>query len=283
MSTNNTDTKSSIVKIPTWLPIFPGFYNTLFDTSESQGRFEADLIKAGLVEKDYDLDFDNESFNNDVLKECCKWVQKNLPKEAGIINIKLEGIVSPRGYNFSNDSGNIEIELDIEKFSLWFSEYINGKFVFEKSKEVREALNNISNQDKKILMLDNGDEGYWEKSPNKAEWEKHLERHYQSRSGFSSFYSYHAEDWKDDTNNYRFDKEIDTKDIYRSRNDKIVNGAHSLGRCLEFYLENDNNDAYEAMYYFACEHVYADSYIKNWPENVTTEDLDKHNIDGLRF
>jgi hypothetical protein len=230
---------AKIVKIKTWLPIFPGFYNTLFDISESLGRFESDLKEHKLIDKD--LDWDNSSFEREVLQECYKWVAKRLAKESGVFNIRLEGVVSPKEYNFRNDSGNIELDLDIEKFSSWFSNYIK-----EHSKE----------------------------------WEDHLEGHYTSCDGFISSYSNQAEDWADDTNNYRFDEKRDDDKYYRDQ--KIINGVHSLGRCLEFYLENEDKDARYAMYEFCCERVCAANYILNLPE-LDYELLDKHNIEGLRF
>jgi hypothetical protein len=115
---------------------------------------------------------------------------------------------------------------------------------------------------------------------NKEEWQKHLRSHYESRSGFISFYPSDAEDWAELTNNYRFDTNCDG--LSYVRNEKIVDGTHSLGRCLEFYLENEDKDACYAMYEFCCERVCADNYILNLPE-INYEVLDKHNIEGLRF
>jgi len=112
------------------------------------------------------------------------------------------------------------------------------------------------------------------------DWQKHLRSHYQSRSGFISFYPSDAETWAELTNNYRFDEKLDEDKYYSHQ--KIINGVHSLGRCLEFYLENEDKDARYAMYEFCCERVCADNYILNLPD-FSYELLDEHNIEGLRF
>lgn len=219
------------MKINTWLPVFPGFYNTLFDISDDLYRFQSDLVENKLVDEKFELNFNYAGLNNEICKNCCEWVMKNLPKESGIISVKLQEIRSPKEYNFTNDSANIEIEIDREKFAEWFNNYLKD----------------------------------WN-----SKWDKHLLNHYMSRDGFMSFYSSDYEEWAEITKNYKFDEEND---------DKIANGVHSLGRILEFYLENEGYDE-ESLYYYATESICADSYILNFPD-IDREDLES--IDSLRF
>jgi hypothetical protein len=229
-----TQTKQ-IVNIKTWLPVFPGFYNTLFDIGSRLYMFESQLKEHNLIQED--LKWNNACFNNDVLKKCCKWIKKELPVESGIIGIKFESIQSPREYNFANDSCNIEIELDIETFSKWFNSYIEK---------------------------------------NIEEWADHLADHYDSREGFISFYPSDAETWVELTNNYHFDG--DKEDI--RRNYKMTDGTHSLGRCLEFYLLNENKSAEDSMYYYVTDVICPENYIENLP-NLSYDILDEYGIESL--
>lgn len=69
--------------ISTFLPIFNGFYNTIFD-STSQIENEVDFINQNRIDKglnniDYEaLKIDNESFENDISKELCNILENEL-------------------------------------------------------------------------------------------------------------------------------------------------------------------------------------------------------------
>jgi hypothetical protein len=94
--------------IKTYLPLFGGFYGTLFEPDTS--NFEH--------ENKCDFNFDNSQYEIDVVKECINFIAENCEF---IKSIKFENIVSPKTYNFSNDSANVSIELN----RVAFKRYLN--------------------------------------------------------------------------------------------------------------------------------------------------------------
>lgn len=132
-------------KIGSYLPIFSGFYNTIFQADEEM-----------VIEHPYkydDYDFDYEGYQQDVAKECVKQVEEWL--EDFDIKVKFEELISPREYNFSNDSINVEYALGKDSM-------------------------------KKIL-------DYLEE--NKEAFSEYIKKRYTSRSGFISSYSNDANEW----------------------------------------------------------------------------------------
>jgi len=108
--------KTQIVE--TYLPIFPGFYNSLIE-----GDFEIDQF---LYENDLtyeNINFDFKNYSIDVSKKACYYIEKQL-KDFGILSIQFQELISPKYYNFSTDSINCEIEIEPEKIR-W---YIHNNF-----------------------------------------------------------------------------------------------------------------------------------------------------------
>jgi hypothetical protein len=97
--------------IKTYLPLFSGFYGTLFEPDTSWFEHENECTYD-------DYNFDNSQYELDVVKECINFVAENCEF---IKSIKFESIVSPKTYNFSNDSANVSIELD----RVGFKRYLN--------------------------------------------------------------------------------------------------------------------------------------------------------------
>ena len=118
--------------IATWCPVFCGFYNSpyLNESTEEQELYdfrnnhEDYSIKKEDVEniiekmvfnsKLYDETFSN--YQKKIVNKHCENVVKFLKDEDGII-IKISNIsvVSPKFYNYSTDSINCDIELDIKE------------------------------------------------------------------------------------------------------------------------------------------------------------------------
>jgi len=128
-----------------YLPVFPGFYNTLFQADEEM------IIEDPHTYDDYDFDY--KQYEQDVAKKAVETVEKWL-KDFDI-KIKFQELISPKYYNFSNDSINVE--------------YIIGKDTIKK-------------------MLD-----YLE--IEKEAFAKYIKDRYTSRDGFSSSYSSDSEEW----------------------------------------------------------------------------------------
>ena len=100
------------MKVQTFLPVFNGFYNTLFENI---------IDKAVDIElNNTDLDYDDFNFNFDsIMKEISKDAVSKIEKKLNEIGVNctiiFENLIRPREYNLINDSINIEI--DFKKFS----------------------------------------------------------------------------------------------------------------------------------------------------------------------
>ena len=106
------------MKVQTFLPVFNGFYNTLFENildnaTDNAIEWYNEDNNTSLNYDDFDFDF--ASIKNEICKDAVSKVENKL-NEIGInCTINFETLVSPREYNFSNDSINIEI--NFKKFS----------------------------------------------------------------------------------------------------------------------------------------------------------------------
>ena len=120
----------------TWLPVFPGFYGTIFEASED---YEIDCINEvresnGLDPLTWDdIEFDYSQYETDVVESCINVLECELTDF--VSRIKLQCINSPKEYNFANDSANIEIKIkpmEISKFINTnfdsFTKYIHDRY-----------------------------------------------------------------------------------------------------------------------------------------------------------
>ena len=106
------------MKVQTFLPVFNGFYNTLFENILDNAADNA--IEYYNEQNNTSLNYDNFNFDfitlqNEICKDAVLKVEEKL-NEIGInCTINFENLISPREYNFDNDSINIEI--NFKKFS----------------------------------------------------------------------------------------------------------------------------------------------------------------------
>ena len=106
------------MKVQTFLPVFNGFYNTLFEDlidNAVDNQIEYYNEQKGTELNYDDFNFDFITLQNEICKDAVSKIEEKL-NEIGI-NCKIiyENLISPREYNFSNDSINIEI--NFKKFS----------------------------------------------------------------------------------------------------------------------------------------------------------------------
>ena len=147
------------IKVQTWLPVFPGFYGTIFEACEDA---EIDDIND---QRDYkcmkpveynEIEFDYEDYKIRVSQRCVEFIEREL---ADVFKSKIvfeyECVSSPREYNFTNDS--IHITAVISKSFL---------------RELKRYLKR-----------------------NEAKFAEYISRSYTSRSGFASFYSNSCHVW----------------------------------------------------------------------------------------
>lgn len=117
------------MKIETFCPLFPGFYNTVFEPCED------DEIYSFNQENDKNLSYDDFKWDYDDYRRrlATTFVESFESEFQEIIpaEIKYQSISSPAYYNFSNDSINIEVELDFPRFM---------EIVNEKKEDIREYI-----------------------------------------------------------------------------------------------------------------------------------------------
>lgn len=107
--------------IKTWLPVFPGFYNTEW---EPDSQLSEHCREEGIKDFKWWDHFDNGAYMLECVKACAEVLEKWLPEESGVRAIRVENVVSPKEYNFANDAANIEIDIEPLVFSAWCRDYI---------------------------------------------------------------------------------------------------------------------------------------------------------------
>jgi len=159
---------SGNITIGTWLPVFPGFYGTFFD-GENMYSQELDYIRETVEPESLRIvmieNFFSSATSTKLWKEytdltarqCVKIIEGKLKELAFVESIKFDEICSPREYNFSSDTINIEVV-----------------FSAENVKNIRHFI-----------------------SEHFAQWKEYLKETYTSYDGFMSFHSNDsgAEEW----------------------------------------------------------------------------------------
>ena len=158
-----------MITTETWLPVFPGFYETefdiryqdsidedireLFDAPEEQEKAVDFFWSLSNAEKEC-----TKNYGQEVAKTACKVIEKELKELELICQLDYQRILSPREYNFSTDAIYIEIVLN------------------------KKNVENI----KKII------------DENSDKWTEYLKDHYTSGPGFASWHENfpEAEEWQ---------------------------------------------------------------------------------------
>lgn len=157
------------MKIATYLPIFNGFYGTWFECSDDTIESEIDYHREetgndGLIYDDLEFDFDD--YRQRVAEACVGAIWNELKLlfevDANDFDIEFEELVSPKYYNYSNDSINVVFKLNKNVFSKILSYLYN----------------------------------------NIEEFKGYIEERYSDRSGFISYYSNDAVDWLTSLHSY---------------------------------------------------------------------------------
>jgi len=102
------------MKYNTFCPLFTGFYNTIFqyDGEDEDIRY---YNEENGTNYDYDdFSWDYKDYENRISKAFVNRLEKEL-KDYLPIKMKFQELVSPKEYNFSNDSINIEVSLSLKR------------------------------------------------------------------------------------------------------------------------------------------------------------------------
>jgi hypothetical protein len=110
---------------PTWLPIFHGFYNTLFEGDDIEEQEIQNYNESNGTNLDWDdFNFDYVHYRNTVSKACVEYIETKLKELCIVSKIRYEAVSSPKEYNFTNDSINIEVTLNNRKLRQYLGKYI---------------------------------------------------------------------------------------------------------------------------------------------------------------
>ena len=154
----------------TWLPVFPGFYETGFMNDDQidneismhlegeadEHNLPLDFVKHLVYQYGLEPDIRYKDYEKALAQQCCEWVEDQLQQilDDKDIKVEFEEVSSPREYNFRNDSIDCTVTVDLDKVM---------NFVKESSEE----------------------------------FQKYLEEEYTSYDGFHSYYSSKIADWLD--------------------------------------------------------------------------------------
>lgn len=103
--------------IETYLPVFKGFYGSHWDDVDFYGEDEVYNIPKDLCFDDF-VDWDQ--YHLAIAKGYCDYIEDELNDFVSMI--KFEELISPRFYNYTNDSINVEIDLYQTKIDAYLKE-----------------------------------------------------------------------------------------------------------------------------------------------------------------
>ena len=128
-----------LITVGSWLPLFVGFYNTISGGETKMQEYDFEDLQEQVDEKldenadKITIDSDNiwkyfdqegeagrdyaEKFTDEFFREF-----KEKLAEIGVMNVEFEELISPKQYNYSNDSINAKFTLDVEKFKNWYGQ-----------------------------------------------------------------------------------------------------------------------------------------------------------------
>jgi len=107
--------------IESYLPIFTGFYNTIFEADEEP------MIEDGMTYDDYEWDY--KEYHDRVAKACTEIISNEL-KDLDI-TIEFQALISPKYYNYSNDSINVAYHLKEDSYKKLIAYIIDNKEDFD--------------------------------------------------------------------------------------------------------------------------------------------------------
>ncbi len=146
------------LKVNTWLPVFPGFYNSIFEPDETDEMYyiNKERQEKGLSELDWNqFEWDYEEYQNNICLQCTDHVDGVLKDLDFANSVTFERLSYPQYYNFRNDSIDCEIEFTEKQLQAIY----------------------------KYLET------------NADEFKEYIKDHYTSCSGFISSYSNDSEAW----------------------------------------------------------------------------------------
>ena len=102
------------MKIETHCPLFPGFYNTIFEPDAENEIYSYNQDNGTDLSYD-DFEWDYDDYRERVASTFVECFERNF-QDIMLADITYQNISSPTYYNFSNDSINIEVDFDFDRF-----------------------------------------------------------------------------------------------------------------------------------------------------------------------
>jgi hypothetical protein len=120
-----------IQEFKTFCPLFPGFYGTVFEYDNEDSDIEnynyEYKTKLGYDDFEWDYSDYHKRVSSSFVNRCERELKQYLD-----ISMDFEELVSPREYNFRNDSINVTVKLDLkELLSLIRERYNDAKEYFK--------------------------------------------------------------------------------------------------------------------------------------------------------
>lgn len=106
--------------IDTWLPLFKGFYNTIWDGDAELTQYCNEYN----VDSD-DVEVDWHRFRNDVTITLVSKMEEDLIEMEFIESMAFQSIISPKYYNYNNDSINVVIVPNVDSINKYIVNNIN--------------------------------------------------------------------------------------------------------------------------------------------------------------
>lgn len=110
------------MKYQTYLPAFPGFYNSYLE-ADFECELDSEHLPEGVNCDDLLAGWCNGEYEHAVVNRICEFMPSWFPEEADIKGFYLQKITHPREYNFSTDSADIEVETG-PGFGPWVMAYL---------------------------------------------------------------------------------------------------------------------------------------------------------------
>lgn len=115
-------------KIETYLPLFPGFYGTIFEADNEDSEIDdinEQRVDKGLPEITYDdCEWNYAEYTQEISESAVNFVDGVFKEMDMGLKFNFQALSSPREYNFSNDSINVEVEVsDMNKIVTYLQEY----------------------------------------------------------------------------------------------------------------------------------------------------------------
>ena len=115
--------------IDTWLPLFKGFYNTMWDGDAELTEYCNEYN----VDSD-DVEVDWHRFRRDVATTLVEKMQDDLISMGFIESMTFEKVSSPKYYNFENDSIYVTIVPKVEAIKTYIHQYMSEFDAYVKEK-----------------------------------------------------------------------------------------------------------------------------------------------------